>query len=44
MKALRAIDNYFIGGDEGTAGDRVWAVGQYVVYLGIAAFTFISIN
>lgn len=43
MKALKAIDEYFIGAGEGTARDRVAIYGQYLVYVGIAAFTALSI-
>ena len=43
MRLLRAIDGYFIGEGEGTAGDRVWMYGQYAVYMGIAAYTLLSI-
>ena len=43
MKALRALDNYFIGTGEGAAMDRVWALGQYVVYIGITLFTILAV-
>jgi len=41
MKALRAVDNYFIGRGEGDVFDRLWTYGQYIVYLGIVAIVFI---
>lgn len=31
MQTLRKLDDYFIGTDEGTAGDRVWFYGTYAI-------------
>ena len=44
MKILKAVDNYFIGKDEGTTSCRVYFYGQYAIYLSVTLFTIISIH
>ena len=43
MQALRKLDDYFIGNNEGTAADRVWFYGSYALTAALALATMVAL-